>query len=427
MTTATDAPPPRFAWMVTGLVALALLVRLAVVFAVGPPSLLVHDELAYRWGTEGAAPWKRWLPFIECRPPGYLLFLHGLSRLHGDARWLLSVQALVSALAIVPLVALGRAWVGWRAALVAAAILALYPLHVGYAALFMSETLYVTLLLTALALLFRRDAARGVTIAAGVAFAAACLVRGVPTPFIAVVLLWAMLGGWWDGREGVRRAGAFALGIVLLLGPWTARNVAVIGEPIVTDCQTMYNLWQGNNAVGWNQVLARRYWEHSTSPTEREAFAREKVLAYVGRDPVGWIRQKVHDQMPMLFGRADVIHGRLLSRDRFGALSERAEATLLGASRLAWLFVGALGIAGLILLPRDPRRTLVLLFCAFVVCVHVIGFARERHRLPLVPWLALGVGVMLVRPTGAWQPTPARLVVATVLAAAVAALVVTSG
>jgi hypothetical protein len=338
------------------------------------------------------------------------------------------VQALVSALALVPLVALGRAWVGWRATLVGAAIVAVYPVHVGYSALFMSETLYVTVLLAALALLFRRDAPRWITTAAGVAFAAACLVRGVPTPFIAVVLLWAVAGGWWDIREGVRRAGAFALGLALVLGPWTARNAVVFGEFIPTDCQTMYNLWQGNNpSGGWNLALARRYRGHSTSPAAREAWAREKVLDHVLRDPTAWAAAKVTVQVPHLLGGMDASHRTLLRRDRFGELSARGEAGVAALSTAAWLLVGTLGLAGLILLPSDPRRTLVLLFGAFVVCVHVVGFAHARHRLPLEPLLALGVGVILVRPAGAWQLTPGRLVVAAVLAAIVGVLAVMGG
>jgi 4-amino-4-deoxy-L-arabinose transferase-like glycosyltransferase len=427
VTIGVDTPAPRLAWIVTGLVLVALLVRLAVVFAIGTPHLL-YDELAYRWGADAGRPWTHWPPFVECRPPGYLLFLYGLGRFGTDARWLLSAQALVSALALVPLVALGRSWVGWRAALVAALVIALSPVHVGYAALFMSEALYVTLLLAALALLFRRDAPRWVTLTAGLTFAAACLVRGVPTPFIAVVLLWAVAGGWWEPREGLRRAGAFALGVALVLGPWTARNAVVFGEFIPTDCQTMYNLWQGNNPVqGWNLGLARRYARHSTSPQAREAFAREKVLAYVLEDPAGWAWNKITVQVPRLLVGMDGVHRNLLRHHRFGVLSERTEAGLAAASTAAWLVVGAAGIAGLVLLPGDPRRTLVLLFGAFVVCVHVIGFAHARHRLPLEPLLALGVGVLLVRPAAAWQPTPGRIVVAAVLAAIVGALAVVGG
>jgi len=424
VTNEADPSPARLAWIVTGLVLVALLARLAVVFAIGTPHLL-YDELAYRWGADAGRPWSRWPPFVECRPPGYLLFLYGLGRAGTDARWLLSAQALVSALALVPLVALGRSWVGWRAALVAAVLIALHPVHVGYAALFMSETLYMTLLLAALALLFRRDAPRWVTVAAGVTFAAACLVRGVPTPFIAVVLLWAVAGGWWAPREGLRRAGAFALGIVLVLGPWTARNAVVFGEFIPTDCQTMYNLWQGNNPIrGWNLGLARRYLRHSTSPQAREAFAREQVVDYVLEDPAGWAWNKITVQVPRLLGGMDGVHRNLLRHHRFGALSERAEAGVAAATTATWLVVGTIGIAGLVLLPGDPRRTLVLLFGAFVVCAHVVGFAHARHRLPLEPLLALGVGVVLVRPAAAWRPTAGRIVVAAVLAAIVGTLAV---
>jgi hypothetical protein len=368
------------------------------------------------------------VPFVECRPPGYLLFLYGIGRFGTDARWLLSVQALVSALVLVPLVALGRAWVGWRATLVAAGIVTVYPVHVGYSALFMSETLYVTLLLVALALLFRPGAPRSITTVAGLVFAAACLVRGVPTPFIAVVLLWAVAGGWWDVREGVRRAGAFALGLALVLGPWTARNAVVFGEFIPTDCQTMYNLWQGNNpAGGWNLALARRYHAHSTSPAVREAWAREKVLDHVLRDPASWAAEKVTGQVPHLLGGMDAFHRNLLRRDRFGELSARGEAGVAALSTAAWLLVGTLGLAGLVLLPSDRRRTLVLLFGAFVVCVHVVGFAHARHRLPLEPLLALGIGVVLVRRAGAWQPTAGRVVVAAMLAAIVGVFAVAGG
>jgi len=423
-TPAADTPPRHVAWLVMGLVLVALLLRLAVVFAIGTPHLL-YDELAYRWGADAGRPWTRWLPFVECRPPGYLLFLYGLGRFGTEARWLLSAQALVSALALLPLVALARAWVGWRAALVAAAVLALYPAHVAYAALFMSDTLYMTLLLLSLALLFRRDASRGATLAAGTAFAAASLVRGVPTPFIPVVLLWAVAGGWWPPREGLRRAGAFALGVALIIGPWSIRNAAVFGEFIPTDCQTMYSLWQGNNPVGgFHPGLTRRYLAHSRSPTEREAFARAKVLDYVRADPMGWAWKKVTLEVPDLLGGVDKVHRDLLAQGRFGALGPDAQRAAAAIVTGAWVLVGALGVTGLILLPRDPRRTLVLLFGAFVVCVHVVGLAHARHRLPLVPLLALGLGALVVRPRDLLRPTPGRLLAAGVLAAIIGVLAV---
>jgi hypothetical protein len=80
------------------------------------------------------------------------------------------------------------------------------------------------------------------------------------------------------------------------------------------------------------------------------------------------------------------------------------------------LVLVAAALVGLFLSRPDPRKTLVMLLGAWTVIGHLVAFALPRHRLPMMPLLALLAGVTLWRPAGVWAPTPGRI------AAAVAAV-----
>lgn len=374
----------------------ALALRVAVVWLVGVHRP-VSDEICYRhaikWGQLGII----WPFCLECRPPGYGLFLHWLTLARLDLFAILIAQAVVSALTLVPLWILGRRWVGERATLVACWLVALYPPLVVYAALFMSETLYVFLFVAALALLARPGAGRAAHAAAGFTLAAAILVRSAGKIFIPIALLWLLLVPWWSRRERAVRAGLMALGLIVPFAFWTARNAVVHGEFIPADCQTMYNLWQGNAPPGMGFMdVAKEYYGHSRSPSEREAYARERALEAIRPAPVQWLLRKIRQQMPRAFGwRHDTTGYFVLGR--LGPAPPWLPIAVRWVESSLWVVIGVAGLVGIVLMGSDPRRTLIVLIGLASIATHVIAFGVPRHRFPLVPLLALGVGWLLFR------------------------------
>jgi 4-amino-4-deoxy-L-arabinose transferase-like glycosyltransferase len=399
------ATPPVRGFLVV--LATALVLRVAAVWLVGvhPP---IGDEICYRYAIKWAWLGHTWPFCLACRPPGYGLFLHWLSLGGLDPFGLLVAQALISALTLVPLWVFGRRWLGERATVAACWLVALYPPFVAYAVLFMSETLYLAVFLAAIALLARPNASRGAHLAAGLALATATLVRSAGKVFLPIAVLWLLLVPWWPRRERAVRAGLLVLGLAVPFGLWTVRNAVVYGELIPADCQTMYNLWQGNPPPGMGFMdVARAYYAHSRSPSEREAYARERALEVIRPAPLRWLLRKVREQLPRLFGWRHDTYGYFLEQ-RFGPVPAWLPGTVRSVEGVMWVGIGVGGLLGLLLMRSDPRRTLVLLFGITAIAGHVVAFGVPRHRFPFVPFLALGVGSLLFRERGgARRPPPA--------------------
>lgn len=397
----SDAPLKRLVAIVAGAFALRLSALLAV--GVQPP---MGDEVCYRFACKWGQLAIKWPFCLECRPPGYPLFLRLLTWLgvelgpltHEQALWgSLFVQTLVSALTLVPLWVFGRRWVGERATLVACALVALYPPLVLHAILFMSETLYVFLFLAAVALVARPEAGRAGHFAGGLALAAAILVRSAGKAFIPLTVLWLLVTPWWERRERMVRAGLLLAGLALPFGFWTVRNALVYGELITADCQTMFNLWQGNPPPGMKfMAVAKVYYAHSDSPTEREAYARERALERITAAPFSWAVRKVREQLPRGFGLRHDSMGYFVT-GRLGEVPPWFKETVRRIETWMWVLIAVPGLLGLALVGSDPRRTLIVLLGLASIATHVIAFAVPRHRLPLVPFLALGAGWLCFR------------------------------
>jgi 4-amino-4-deoxy-L-arabinose transferase-like glycosyltransferase len=406
-------------WPLGCVVTGALLLRLVPVWL--NPLVPISDESSYLLAVHHPSLGVAWPFTLECRPPGYPLFLRSLALLGLGRRDYLVVQALLSALTLVPLFVFGRRWIGERAALAAAVLLAVYPPFILYSSLFMSETLFVFLLVTAIALIARPDAGRAGHLGGGLVLAGALLVRSAIKLFVPITLLWVLACPWWPRRERFVRVGLLVLGLTVPFGLWTVRNAVVHGELITADCQTMFNIWQGNARPQLQFYdVARLYYGHSESPSAREAFAREKIIEAIRPAPIAWAIRKTIEQVPRLLGprhetRSFWTVGRLYT------VPDWFISAVTGFESAAWLFMAVAGLAGLVLAAPDPRRTLVLLLGGTTVVTGIVAFALARHRFPMVPFLALGAGLLLFREPPAWAPSPGRRLAA---ATAVAALCV---
>jgi 4-amino-4-deoxy-L-arabinose transferase-like glycosyltransferase len=182
------------------------------------------------------------------RMPGYPVFLAAVQSLLGED--ILGVQLVQTAVSLVAIwlgYVLAREVFGTTEGVATAAILAVYPYCVGFAAFILSELLFMTLMLAAaaaLAVAYKRgEWTWGVV--AGLAFGAATLVRA---SFLPVVFLAA--GGWLLARRFNARA-AYAAGMMVLtfalaMAPWAVRNWRASGGHLVlTTLQVGWSLYEG--------------------------------------------------------------------------------------------------------------------------------------------------------------------------------------
>lgn len=260
--TPPDAAPakPGFRWL--GLIlGLALAVRLAAGFAW--QSRL--GELRFEFG-DSETYWTLARTIAQGEPyeyaanpafrmPGYPLLLSPLFLLRSadpPVIWARMLTALYGTLAVLATWWLARRLVGPRAALVAAAIAALYPGQVVAGAFVLSEAPFCAVMVASLAAWAAAcqtptlRAAAGWALIAGLLSGAACLIRPSWLLFVPFASL-GLLACATDRRRAAREAALVMLGLAVALTPWWVRNYRVTGHFVPTTLQVGASLYDGLN------------------------------------------------------------------------------------------------------------------------------------------------------------------------------------
>jgi 4-amino-4-deoxy-L-arabinose transferase-like glycosyltransferase len=147
-----------------------------------------------------------------------------------------AVNLVAAAAGIVLVYAIASRMADHKTALVAAAIVALWPNLILHTATTLSETVFIAVMLLALWLTLkvpRRGASWGWLLAVGVTIGVATLVRPVALPLLgAAAVAWLVARFGW--RDTMTRTGIAALGCAAALAPWIARNADAMGSPVLT-------------------------------------------------------------------------------------------------------------------------------------------------------------------------------------------------
>jgi hypothetical protein len=162
--------------------------------------------------------------------PGLPLFVGAVFAIAGSdsARTARILLALIASLAIPLAFLLGRRLAGDGAGLAGAALVAFYPTLIGDSGMILTESLAGTLLIAAvLALLVAREGSRAsLWVLSGALFGLTAMVRPEYLGILAVVALvsWLVKKPGSLSR-GVMGPAALLVGALLILTPWTARNL----------------------------------------------------------------------------------------------------------------------------------------------------------------------------------------------------------
>jgi hypothetical protein len=248
-------------------------------------------------------------------------------------------------------------------------------------------------------------------LALGVTIGAAALVRGEGLLYVALLVVPAAVvvaRRRHDIGAGVRVAGVATAGVVLVVAPWTARNVALFDRVVLISINDSTVL-AGANCPATYAGSGIGSWYVGCIPPVGGTEAEEAV---VWRERgLEHLRENV-DRVPAVVG------ARLLRTWGFWEpLSPVAEGRHVGtqtAGNLLWL--GVLlpgGMAGAVVLAR--RRQLVDLWvvtapvaAATIVTVVGFGMLRFRHPMELSAVVLAGVAVDAVvrrrRPVAAAEP-----------------------
>jgi 4-amino-4-deoxy-L-arabinose transferase-like glycosyltransferase len=154
---------------------------------------------------------------------------------------------------------IGRRFGGVRAGLIAAALVAVYPVYVAMDGSLMSEPPYALALALTLVLALRAYERPGLgrTAALGAAVGATVLVRGEA---LALIPLLAVPVGWRSG--GWRHALAACLVAVAVFGPWCVRNSIVFHTPVLVSSEDG-PVFAGANCARTYSGIEMGFWQYS--------------------------------------------------------------------------------------------------------------------------------------------------------------------
>jgi 4-amino-4-deoxy-L-arabinose transferase-like glycosyltransferase len=311
-------------------------------------------------------------------------------------------QIVISTATVALTFVVGRRLAGPRAGLIAAAVLAVFPNLVFQVTTIQVETTFIFFTMAALAIIVDHDWSTGTPsvrrlVAFGAVLAACGLVRPFSLPVVLGVFL-AVLATGWGWRRAVAVTAVPIAVIVLAFVPWTVRNWVVMDAfvPSSTNMGDTLCLDRNDEATGQFRWATHDGCADPDLPeAERNPASTRKALAWVVDNPGRELLQIVRRAHFMYRTDDDGIgateglgSGEILSDTTRDALTKTADLYFLG--------VLALAFAGLPFLRRAPRpeRRIVVVLGAVLVVIPLLLWGNPRFHQPVVPFMAVSVGLL---------------------------------
>jgi len=280
-----------------------------------------------------------------------------------------------------------RRLVGERAAIIAAAILAVDPVLLFFNALVLTETCYTFFLLAA-ALCFVRAAGGGRSLA-WVAGAGVCMGLGTLMRSSNLLMPLALLPIAWfffpRGRRGrIWAALLFLLASFVPLAPTVARNYRLFGAFVPVRTGSGASLMEAlgpwaDGSPGMDRI------EYPLFPDGANEYQRDQLCRRAALD---WARSHPGDALRLAFAKLKRTWSVTINADAYSSVSY----TLVAWGTVAPEFL--LAIAGLCLM-RRRRGVLVLLLvpAIYFTLLHMVFVGSVRYRVPAMPLLFVPAGV----------------------------------
>lgn len=354
-----------------------------------------YDETARFWADGhfwwGSAPFGEAHP-TAWKPPLYPALVGTLYAILGDSPVRAEyAQALLAPVTVVLTWALTRRLFGGPAAVVAAWLVALFPLVFEYYGLLFPEALAIPLTVLALHLFLEREATAGRAAAVGAVIGLGLLVR--PTSaflFAGVLASFLLAAGWWRGLK--LTAGAVVVA-ALFVAPWTLRNYLEFDGfvPISVQDGAVYGTFNAEAAreeYRWRaflsdppDVLAER--DPDTTDAELRSGLQSFAFDYI-------------EDHPESLYEAFYWNGLVRFWDARNPNEAVDEVAFQGRSRtVRWIGLGMyyllvpFALFGLWRLRRRPRVLVPVLATVLAASVMFTVIAGTRYRAPLEPLIVV--------------------------------------
>ena len=378
--------------------AVALAARLAFLFLADQPLLYTHQytyftsalriaehpqPLSYVWTSD---EWRTWDQHWTIAPLYHLFAAAVFKTLGPHLIALRLLQCLLDSLAAALVAWLGRRTAGPRG-LWAGIAYALYWPAIEMTTWAMTENVHTVLFVSAVVLLALESErpSRLKAFAGGALVGLAALARSVSTLFLGLAALRRL---WAErNRRGLVAAVLILAGGASVILPWTARNVFVVGEPVLIESAAFENIWYANHLVSREEFLRQEDAVHSqATPSAKRALAFSFALRGIETHPrafAGKVRANFWH-----FLRLEGLHN-LLRIERSVEPWRHAGTLLL--DDLVFLACVALFVPFVVAGRPSPARQLILLWCGYYLFMLVVVFHNEiRYRSAFVPFALAG-------------------------------------
>jgi 4-amino-4-deoxy-L-arabinose transferase-like glycosyltransferase len=419
MSTATPATPralARLAWgskdlrLVALLTGLALVLRLGFVLAVERQGFALNDTYFYfltarSLSDDGgftfvpgypAAHWPPAFPFVL----SVVFRVTGPHELSGEV-----LNAVLGALTVAVLYALARRIFGRREALVAAAMLAVFPGQILWTDVLVAETLYTFLLVAFFLLLAVVPRRPWSAVALGLGIGLLALTRGEGLLLIPVVL-----AVWWPGIPGraLLARGAVLVGAAaLVIAPWTIRNAIVMDAFIPLSTNSSTTLWSGHNpdAKGGQIYAGRELTGRITGKqpeVEEASILRGEAFEFMLENP-----RRELELIPLKLFNLNRGDSYAMEWVNYGKPGQRPIGAEIGTplrvlADFGYYALLASTVGALLLFRRRLWRTrltrgILVLFAGSLVLYGFVYYGNYRYRVPLEPLMILVAAPLLAR------------------------------
>jgi 4-amino-4-deoxy-L-arabinose transferase-like glycosyltransferase len=344
-------------------------------------------------------------------PPGYPLLLATAYRFLGDSIAVAQIMNVVLGTATVGLTYLiGRRTLGPTTAIVGAGIVALFPSLIFYTGVTLSEITFTFLAMLGIYLLIV-EAQQGqerdlrLLIGAGLVLGLATLTRGQAL-FLPLVMVPFWLRTGFNRPLMFERLVAIALGVGLIVAPWTIRNAVELEAPVFVSTNAGINLWighhEGADGSGGQTAGADLIYSHP----ELSSVAREVRVNSEGfRKGITYALTHPEEEMRLPFKKFFWLFYNdeegLKWNDGHGAqsfMSTGLRDGLIALSNIyyfAMLAMVALGVR-LWFSTKDAGKLLLISLIAYWIAIHVVFFGDPRFHAPIMPIAALLAAPALV-------------------------------
>lgn len=347
-------------------------------------------------------------------PPGYPLFLipfYGIS--NGKPIAVGVANLLLYGATLVVAVLIARRLAGDLAGRVVALLIAVWPNLILLSGVASKEAVLAVLLPFALLLAYPPSEANTSKAKNWVRYTAAGGLLGFAMliqPSFMLLPVAFFLAEWLGGgaiRKATVRVALLMVGMVIVVSPWTIRNIHVLGQafPVSTNGGDVF--YRSNNPLANGGYLAKGAVDLSHLPElelSREGY--RLGLAWIRENPLDFVSLGIRKQVTFL-GDDAVGAYESMKRGRESSGGSRGYLLVKALCNAFWIMLWVAVFFGRSSHETNPTLLLLLLATfAYSLAIDTVFESGGRHHVPILVMLAVVASAATVGRTKAWKGTP---------------------